>query len=210
MRKILGYFFISLAIVGCSSKAPFQNDTWKAVAQGDEFSDSLNLIVTTGDYSSGGYVVTRGMRYYPVIGRNGNDIYFGVMSGGRFKIPVGNIQVRIDQNKTWDISSSETPEVLVSKINSFQAIDYGLKGEQAEVVRHAQEQAMENYGRAMSHITAVGGEKARQIIRQMLSGKRIIYRSTMTSTPTSTTGKADLDSSLRKSLVEIGIDPSSI
>jgi len=58
---------------------------------------------TTGDTGTPSWIVTRPLHFYPVVRKEGDEIYIGVMSGGRFKVPVGTVQIRIDQNEAWAI-----------------------------------------------------------------------------------------------------------
>lgn len=129
------------------------------------------------------------------------------MSGGRFKLPVGTVQLRIDQHEAWTITPKETP---VSLATAVAAIGVTVTSEQAEIVRNAQEQAMKAASQMMSPYTVATGDKARQIIRQLLTGQKLRYRIVGINQAASTTGEAVIDASLSQSLRAIGIDPGTL
>jgi hypothetical protein len=130
----------------------------------------------------------------------------GVKSGGQFSIPVGDVQLRIDQNKAWTISTSETPLDYVpeGQLKAMQA--YAPKDpQQQQVVENAYKTAMEATARSMSPFTAATGEKARSILREMRAGKTVIYRTVGLNQAASTTGEYALDKSLETALNQCGI-----
>ncbi|MNT31147.1 hypothetical protein D3C72_1669720 [compost metagenome] len=129
------------------------------------------------------------------------------MSGGRFKIPVGTVQLRIDQNEAWTITPQETP---VSMMPAAPQYALNLPPEQAALVKQTQDQAMLNITQMMSPYTVTGGEKAKKILKQMLSGQNLKYRTVGINQAASTTGQTVIDPSLAESLRLIGIDPASL
>lgn len=85
----------------------------------------------------------------------------------------------------------------------------GLPPEQAELIKKTQAQAMENVYKMMSPYTITGGDKAKSILRQMLAGQVLKFRTVGINQAASTTGEVVLDESLAQSLRIIGIDPKS-
>ncbi|MNP83382.1 hypothetical protein D3C76_1823110 [compost metagenome] len=69
---------------------------------------------------------------------------------------------------------------------------------------------MDSMYKMMSPYTVTGGDKAKEILRQMVTGKTLIYRTVGINQAASTTGEIELDDSLRQSLKLIGINPSTI
>lgn len=69
---------------------------------------------------------------------------------------------------------------------------------------------MENMTKIMSPYTATTGDKAKSIIKEMLLGKVIKYRTVGMNQAASTTGEAVIDGSFLKSLREIGINPENL
>lgn len=198
---------IAVLAVAVSMLSGCAGAVWKATGSTDKFTDQTTMLVTTGDYSAGTSIITSALKFYPVVRKEGGEIYVGLMSGGRFKIPVGTIQLRIDQNEAWTITPQETP---VSMVPAIPELVLGLPPEQAELIKKAQSQSMESVYKMMSPYTVTGGDKAKKILRQMVAGKTLIYRTVGINQAASTTGEVELDESFSKSLKLIGINPESI
>lgn len=192
----------AVALTGCAS-----GKVWQATGTKDEFTDKTTMMVTTGDYPASGKIVTRSLRFYPVIRKEGSDIYVGLASGGRIKLPVGTVQMRIDQNEAWTITPQETPVSLMPAIPQYVL---NLPPEQAEMVKNAQAQAMTTTAQIMSPYTVTGGDKAKMILKQMLSGKILKFRTVGINQASSTTGEVVIDQSLVDAVRRIGIDPKSL
>lgn len=202
MKRTMAILAAITMLGGCAS-----GSVWKATGSTDEFTDKTTMMVTSGDFSAGNSIITSSLKFYPVIRKEGGELYVGLMSSGRFKIPVGTIQMRIDQNEAWTITPQETPIGLVP---ASPEIALGLPPEQAEMVKKAQAQAMENAYKMMSPYTVTGGEKAKSILKQMLAGQKMKYRTVGINQAASTTGEIDLDQSLAQSLRLIGVDPAAL
>lgn len=192
----------AFAIGGCTA-----GPTWQATGTTDEFTDKTTMMVTTSEFPALGSIVTRSLHFYPVVRKDGDEIYVGLMSGGRFKIPVGTVQLRIDQNEAWTISPQETP---VSMMPSAPQYALNLPPEQAALVKQAQDQAMLNVTQLMSPYTVTGGEKAKTILKQMLAGQTLKYRTVGINQAASTTGEVVIDPTLAESLRAIGINPGEL
>lgn len=198
MKGIAALLVVVTMLSGCAGSV------WKATGTTDEFTDKTTMMVTTGNYTAGSSIITSSLKFYPVVRKEGGEIYVGLMSGGRFKIPVGTVQIRIDQNEAWTITPQETPMGLVP---ASPELTLGLPPEQAELIKKTQAQAMENAYKMMSPYTVTGGDKAKSILRQMLAGRALKFRTVGINQAASTTGEVVLDESLAQSLRMIGIDP---
>lgn len=201
MKGIAALLVAVTMLSGCAGSV------WKATGTTDEFTDKTTMMVTTGNYTAGSSIITSSLKFYPVVRKEGGEIYVGLMSGGRFKIPVGTVQIRIDQNEAWTITPQETPMGLVP---ASPELALGLPPEQAELIKKTQAQAMENVYKMMSPYTITGGDKAKSILRQMLAGQTLKFRTVGINQAASTTGEVVLDESLAQSLRLIGIDPKSL
>ena len=199
-----GIAVLAVAVVTLSGCA---GSVWKATGTTDEFTDKTTMMVTTGNFTAGSSIVTSSLKFYPVVRKEDGQIYVGLMSGGRFKIPVGTVQIRIDQNEAWTITPQETPIGLVP---ASPELALGLPPEQAELIKKTQAQAMENAYRMMSPYTITGGDKAKSILKQMVAGHVLKFRTVGINQAASTTGEVVLDESLAQSLRLIGIDPKTL
>lgn len=198
---------IAVLLVTVTMLSGCAGSVWKATGTTDEFTDKTTMMVTTGNYTAGSSIITSSLKFYPVVRKEGGEIYVGLMSGGRFKIPVGTVQIRIDQNEAWTITPQETPIGLVP---ASPELALGLPPEQSELIRKAQAQAMENAYKMMSPYTITGGDKATSILKQMLTGQILKFRTVGINQAASTTGEVVLDESLPQSLKLIGIDPKTM
>lgn len=202
MKRIIAAALAAISLGGCAA-----GPTWEATGTADEFTDKTSMMATTSEFATAGGLMMTSLRYYPVVKKEGDDIYVGVMSGGRFKMPVGTVQLRIDQNEAWTITPQETPVSMVPAVPSYAL---NLPPEQAAIVKSAQDQAMTSTAQLMSPYTVAGGDKAKAIIKQMLAGKTIKYRTVGINQAASTTGEALIDPSFAQSLRLIGIDPAAL
>lgn len=198
---------IAVLLVAATMLSGCAGSVWKATGTTDEFTDKTTMMVTTGNFTAGSSIITSSLKFYPVVRKEGGEIYVGLMSGGRFKIPVGTVQIRIDQNEAWTITPQETPVGLVP---ASPELALGLPPEQAELIKKTQTQAMENVYKMMSPYTVTGGDKAKSILRQMLAGQVLKFRTVGINQAASTTGEVVLDESLAQSLRLIGVDPKAL
>lgn len=201
--KLPSILALTLSITGCATGPAVE---WVTVRNTDQFTDKSSCAVTVGAYYTKHGVYTVRNQYYPYIEVANGDLRVGVKSGGQFSIPVGDVQLRIDQNKAWTISTSETPLDYVpeGQLKAMQA--YAPKDpQQQQIVENAYKTAMEATARSMSPFTAATGEKARSILREMRAGKTVIYRTVGLNQAASTTGEYVLDKSLETALNQCGI-----
>ncbi|MEH9340647.1 hypothetical protein ACTVQJ_27145 [Klebsiella pneumoniae] len=129
-----------------------------------------------------------------------NQLRVGVRSGGRALIPVGDVQLRIDSNPAWNITTAETP-IDSSAATNYQLPSYtNLTSEQQALITETQKSAMASITKTMSPYTATTGDKAQKIIQQLISGNKLIYRTVGLNQTGSTTGEYDL-ASMKESLI---------
>lgn len=206
MKRQLG-FAAAILLSGCSSNLIAPKVEWITVKNTDKFTDKSTCAVTVGSFYTQSGVYTAANHYYPYIETVDGDLRVGVRSGGRFLIPVGDVQIRIDQNPAWTISSSETPLDYVPEGQlkaMLAAVPKDLQ--QQQIVTNAYKTAMEATARSMSPFTAATGDKARTILKQMRAGHSMIYRTVGLNQAASTTGEYALDPSLEIALRQCDIN----
>lgn len=206
MKRFFGLAVLVL-ISGCGTGLTAPKVEWITVKSTDKFTDKSTCAVTVGSFYTRSGVYTVSNNYYPYIESVNGDLRVGVRSGGRYLIPVGDVQVRIDQNPAWTISSSETPLDYVPE-GQLKAMQAAVPNDpqQQKIVANAYTMAMEAAARSMSPFTAATGEKARSILSQMKAGHSLIYRTVGLNQAASTTGEYVLDQSLAVALRECGIN----
>lgn len=195
-----------------------QGDTWVAIPQVDRFVDIPTKMVTIGEGNTTSLLWTKSKHFYPFVGLRGDEILFGIRSGGQYKLPVGAVQVRIDGNKTWDISPEETPVYLIpgqatihmpateidTSTDAGKRMAESIAASQA-IMKGAQESSREYIAKTLSPFTAATGDKAKTIIREMLAGRKMIYRSVGYNQAASSEGEVLIDDSFIKAVSQIGI-----
>ena len=195
-----------ILISGCST-TPNPKVSWIADMQIDEFTDHKVCSVTTGSYYSKNNVYTYTNHLYPTVDIVNGDIRVGVKSGGKYKVPVGDVQLRIYDNTAWKISTSETPLDYIDSLSSENPIvNYdALPEESRALMEKTYKGSMELMSKAMSPVTVTTGEKAQKILNEMLSGTAIKYRTLGLNQAASSTGEFKLDNSLKESLLKCGV-----
>lgn len=206
MKRFFG-LAAAVLIAGCGNNLTAPKVEWITVKNTDKFTDKSTCAVTVGSFYSQGSVYTASNHHYPYIETVDGDVRVGVRSGGRFLIPVGDVQIRIDQNPAWTISAGETPLDYVPE-GQLKAIQAAAPKDpqQQQIVANAYKTAMESTARAMSPFTAATGDKAQSILAQMRSGHSMIYRTIGLNQAASTTGEYPLDQSLDTALRQCGIN----
>jgi hypothetical protein len=205
MKRSLA-FAAAILLTGCGTNLTAPKLEWITVRNTDKFTDKSTCAVTVGSFYTQNGVYTATNHYYPYIETVNGDLRVGVRSGGRFLIPVGDVQIRVDQNPAWTISSSETPLDYVpeGQLKAMQA--FAPQDPQQQIVTNAYKTAMEATARSMSPFTAATGDKARTILSQMRAGHSMIYRTVGLNQAASTTGEYVLDPSLEAALRQCGIN----
>ncbi len=199
---------LTAVLTGCASTTP--KVEWVASTEFDRFTDQTTCSVTTGSLYTQSSVFTYTNHLYPFIEEVEDQLRVGLKSGGKYKVPVGDIQFRIDKNKAWGISMSETPVSIKpnTQVNAQADLmaEYAknLPPEQQALIANSYKAAMNSTGKMLSPYTAATGDKAKAILKEMLKGNIIIYRTLgfgqMTNYGGGTTGEFVLDGSLQTAL----------
>jgi len=191
MNKIIVVFALALA-TGCGTipQLPPPEVEWIVDKGVDKFTDEKICHVTVGSLYTHQGVYTYMNHFYPFVEIVNGELSIGVKSGGKIQIPVGDIQLRVDKNKPWTITVSETPlKTAASNIPEVTA-------ENKKVFEYAYNQAM----KATAPYTSTTGKKAQAILKEMLDGNILIYRNLSLNQMESTAGEYKLDDSFRRAL----------
>jgi len=206
-RGLVGAMFVML-LVGCQTAVP--TGTWYSTVGKDEFSDKVTKMVTVTSSLSDAVFSPRSRNYYPFVGIQDGELYVGIRSGGRYRLPTGTVQIRVDENPSWTIGPEETPIYLSPTNMPTAATGMASSPEMADKIQKTHNQAMGNVAKIMSPYTAATGEKAKAIIKEMIQGRVIKYRTVGFNQAASTTGEVRIDDSFLSSLRGIGIDPEGL
>lgn len=207
MKRYLLGVVIAIALSACIT-IPEGGPLWKPIVTTDEFSDQTTKMVTVGEYRTSNVIWTRSLKYYPFVGVQNGEIYVGIRSGGVYRVPTGTVQIRVDNHPAWTITPEETPLSLAPAIPTVAVPN--MPSEARAALENAQQQSATNVMKIMSPYTAATGDKARNILRQMVSGRTIKYRTIGINQAASTTGEVEIDTSFIKALRDIGISPENL
>jgi len=124
-------------------------------------------------------------------------------SGKEALFPVGDVQIRIDANKAWDIAANETPNDLAPKVIKSNPVDgYAnvLPPKERALMEASYKAILENVNKSSSPYTVATGKKAQSILQEMLQGQVMKARIVGFGRVNSTTGVYPIDDSLRAAL----------
>lgn len=196
-------------VASCAS-APAPSETWSASRSSDPITGVSRCIVAAVD-RIGDSRMTRAGYFYPIVENNSEvGLLVGVSSGGRFQIPVGNILWRVDDHPHRELRSADNP--ISSAMGPPPPGIEALPPEAARIMLTA-----------MAPATVASGERARELLDEMLAGRTLIFRATTASAgyglPNEREGRVGqvtnqglapipLDNSFRAALAQCGIGNS--
>ena len=191
-----------IALSGCATT------TWTSKKSIDEFTDTGSCKIIYGsDFDKGFNKGLGGIHYYPFIEKVNGEIIFGVQ--GDYKIPVGDVQIRIDKNQAITISYTETPVFYSASTTQPVDLSYmkNIEGIDQKAMQASMDAAMKNVQKISSPFTATDGKKAKLIIEQMKNGTELKMRviGFGTNSVQSSSGKYKIDHQLITALNECGI-----
>lgn len=194
-----------ITLGGCATTLPTL-PTWGALDRTDRFTDQTSCRVTlVGAIRIDTY--RAGLRYYPYVELRGSELRVGLMAHPGLPAPAGAVQIRIDDLPAWTIDTSETP-IDNTGVNTAAQVNALMPAvtdpAQAETLRRSAEAMTDNITRSVSPYTAATGDKAREIVQQMKTGHRVIYR-TLGANAASTAGEAALGAEFNQALADCGM-----
>ena len=200
--KIFALLFFLLTISGCAA------NPWSVQKETDEFTDKTSCRVTYG--SDFGRDVLKsylgGIYYAPFIEKVNGEVIFGIRND--YNIPVGDVQIRIDENEAILISYTETP-IFYAAAKPSMDFSYmtGIDGINTEAMNTTMAETINNISKISSPFTATSGGKAKLIINQIKSGSRLKMRviGFGTNSALSNTGEYSLGNNLKDALIGCGI-----
>lgn len=208
-KGLLGPALMIALVTGCatpptSTPEPPRTPTWFANNRVDEFTDQRSCRVQPeAQIINIVYGANAPIGFYPFVERRGESIRVGMYSGGSVTSPAGRIQLRVDTNEAWTIETSETP-IDIQDANARQMMASAPQNMTPEM-RRIYEQGAENLSRTLSPYTAASGERAREIIQQMRTGRELIYRQLGANQATTTTGRIALGPDFNAALDKCGL-----
>ena len=147
--------------------------TWTASSQEDPVTGVTRCVVSVPD-SLMGSRYSSSLRLYPFVEQNSDaGLLVGVSSGGKYRVPPGDIVWRIDRNEPHLLTMAGTPRIGPQADSP--ALGY-LTEEQRQQMDAAFKMADGMTSAIQNGVTAVGGKEAEALLAEMRSGSTLLFR----------------------------------
>lgn len=169
MKRVVSCLAVAALMISPAAQArkkPVQ--TWAASRITDPITGVTRCIVSATDRAAG-MRLTRVGALYPVVELNSeHGLLVGVSSGGRVRIPAGDIVWRVDDRPFHELKAADNPVGHVpSAIPDSVAAQLGTS-------------AAKNMNRmiaaASATSTMASGEKAKALLAEMIAGRGLLFR----------------------------------
>ncbi|MES2302342.1 MAG: hypothetical protein V4521_09765 [Pseudomonadota bacterium] len=170
MRSRVAALVIIAAIFSTTAQAKKAPPAvWQVMRSADPVTGVTTCAVVASD-TAGGLRFTQTGALYPVVEMNStHGLLVGVSSGGRLRLPVGDILWRIDDHPHRVVKAADNP---------------ALAGQASEVPAATVEALTAQTMRMVQAMTATstmaGGAAAREMLDEMLAGQTLLFRSAST------------------------------
>lgn len=206
---IVAAMFSSASLM--AKKAP--KATWHVTRTSDPITGTTTCIVAAYDRAAG-LSYTRVGALYPFVENSGtHGLLVGVSSGGRIRLPTGDILWRVDDRPFRKLAAADNPAGM-----NTSAVPQG-NAAMAQLI----DQQMRVIAAATATSTVASGDTARAMLDEMLAGRGLIFRAAATTTSYGLLTGADtrvgqitkdglrpypIDDSFRTGLAACGIEPA--
>lgn len=172
MKQFFGLVLV-VALAGCASTDTAAKSTWTAARQTDPVTGVSRCVVTAPDRLFGSNY-TKSTHLYPFVETNSEaGLLVGASVGGTVRYAAGDIVWRVDQNSPRTITMAETPAIGAQ---TAPLATEGMTAEQKEVIEASMKMTAGITSSIQNGITAVGGEKAREMLAEMKAGQGLLFR----------------------------------
>jgi hypothetical protein len=165
--------FVALLALAPSALAAKDKDkvprTWQAARTADPITGATSCVVSAVDYV-GKFRYSRMGYLYPIIEMNGKyGLLVGVSSGGRYRVPSGDIVWRVDDKPFRELKAADNPPSVQSAMPA--ATDVASKAMMDMM-------AISNkfIVAATATSTLASGEIAKEMLAELRAGSGVIFR----------------------------------
>lgn len=168
MRKqltLVGTIILLMAVpTGIAAPAP--KPVWTVTRTTDPITSATSCVVAAYDKAAGISFSRTGALYPFVENSSIHGILVGVSSGGRIRVPTGDILWRVDDKPFRTLrAAANPPGATPSTASNYDA-----------AMKQLIEQQMKLVAAAMATSTVAGGGLAKEMLQEMLGGKGLVYR----------------------------------
>lgn len=213
----------AIAVASNPAHAKKPKNAWAVTRMADPITGASSCVVAAFDqfgktkYSRFGYL-------YPVVENNAQlGLLVGVSSGGKYRAPTGDVIWRVDGNPFRQLRAADNPNITPATPLGYPAPTGNAATD--KIVADAMANAMKITAAYTSTSTVASGDRAKEMLEEMLAGRSLLYRQAnaapaygLPSSQTYAVGQwtseglrpIPLDDSFRRGLAECGISlPSS-
>ncbi|WP_070154994.1 hypothetical protein [Sphingobium phenoxybenzoativorans] len=175
---ILGGITLSAIPSAAVAKKP-PSPTWQAQHISDPITGAARCVVSALDYV-GRTRFSRTGYLYPIVELNGAaGLLVGVSSGGRFRLPTGDILWRVDDKPFRELKAADNPPVAGGVTMSAQ-------GASVDPATQALQEAMTTTMRMAAGMSATStlasGVRAKEMLVELRSGRTLLFRTASAAT----------------------------
>lgn len=170
-------FGAAMAMAGCASTPAHQGD-WSVSRSTDPVTGLERCVVAAVD-RFGSDRLSRMGSLYPFVEKNSAiGLLVGVSSGGRFRVPPGDILWRVDANAFQELKISDTPTTGTSLTPAVPAPAQVQGSPEAEkAFQDAMAMSKRLVAAMTSGVTAASGTRAEELLTELRAGHTLIFRS---------------------------------
>ena len=184
---------------------------WEVTRTGDPVTGATSCIVAVYDQAAGLSLSRTGSLYPFVENSSVHGVLVGVSSGGRIRLPTGDILWRVDDRPFRTLRAADNPAGIGDPLTSIQG---------GAAMQQLVEQQRQLIAAATATSTVASGDTARAMLREMLAGQGPVFRQAAQTISYGLPGDSaavgqitrhglraiPLDDSLRAGLTACGID----
>lgn len=163
------------AALSLPAHAKRKSDAWQVSHVTDPVTGRSTCVVAAYDRSAGLRYSRTGYLYPLVENHPVHGVLVGVSSGGRFRLPTGDIVWRVDDRAFRELKAAENPP---SAHQTMMPDMSGAVGNDAaaRAIREAMDQTMRMSAGMAATSTMASGDTAREMLAEMVSGHSLIFR----------------------------------
>ena len=213
----------TFAVASFPAHAKKPKNAWAVTRMADPITGASSCVVAAPD-QFGKFKFSRVGHLYPVVENSGQlGLLVGVSSGGPYRLPTGDILWRVDANAFRQLRAADNPNLTPATPLGSPAPTGNAATD--KIVADAMANAMKITAAFSSTSTVASGERAKEMLREMLAGQSLLYRQVgaapaygLPSSQTYAVGQwtsegllpIPLDDSFRRGLAECGISVPSL
>lgn len=169
MRRVLVAAAVASLVFSSAAQAKKPpRVAWQVMRVTDPITHASSCAVTASDYV-GKIRFTQIGGLYPVVEMNSTyGLLVGVSSGGRYRLPTGDVLWVVDERPHRELHAADNPGTPALPV---------VGADPTQATNAATAYAMQMVKSGVSTSTMASGAKAREMLDEMLGGKSLLFRS---------------------------------